>query len=208
MCLLLNLENDITLNHICPLLALSLEPDCICVLHTRFHNYEEIFRFIYQSLTLTRGTLFRKNFTLAWASRAWLLHLHLHHSHIHFLSYLSWAFTSGACFEVATFRTWSFAFATVDISIDWKLLRVSTIQLLQCGFNSDFHLWSLLSSVATPIYRFRDLTRLTVRIVLLLRCLVNHKVVFLSHLKVLRRHVLFRRIYLQPPHRLTQSIIS
>ena len=45
VCCLLNHKDDVTLNHVCSLLALSLKPNRVRVFLAWLHNYEEIFRF-------------------------------------------------------------------------------------------------------------------------------------------------------------------
>ena len=90
------------MDHIRPLLPLPLKEDLFVIPHASFYINSEGFSLRNNPLASASATLFRKYFTLALTSVAWLLHLHLHHAHVHDLGHLTCTFACGACFKVAS----------------------------------------------------------------------------------------------------------
>ena len=105
MCCLLQVENNVALEHVRNLLTLSLENHCVAVLHAWLDMHEEGLRLLDNFLSAAVLTIAFVHPTSATTFLAGLHYLHLHEAHVHLLLDLPLAFTVGTCLLLTALGT-------------------------------------------------------------------------------------------------------
>ena len=161
--LLLEHNNNITLQHVRYLLALSLVDNLLIVSHALVDIDHEGLWFENNLLAPTSRAVFLISAALAPALTARLLHLHLHEAHVLHNLFLAATFALRASLSLATLSTTALAFGAVDIPAHGHFLVCAIVELFQSDLKFHFILWSLHAIVTAALVTLNLI--LTLRVV-------------------------------------------
>jgi len=149
MLVLLNLHDDVTLEHVGDLLSLALKDNLFVVHHALNDVHSESCWLLDDLLAFAFNAVLLVHFAFTATFIASLLHLHLHEAHVlvHGDSSSSTAF--GACFCLSTLSAATFTLCAVDVPFNCEVFLHSIVKFFKSHSEIKLVLRALHTIVAT-----------------------------------------------------------